>query len=24
VAKRIDAYHQEEIAAAAMPPGGTD
>jgi hypothetical protein len=24
VAKRIDAYHQGEIAAAAMPPGGTD
>jgi hypothetical protein len=20
----IDAYHQGEIAAAAMPPGGTD
>jgi hypothetical protein len=24
VAKRIDTYHQGEIAAAATPPGGAD
>jgi hypothetical protein len=24
VAKRIDAYHQGETAAAAMPPGDTE